>query len=63
MATGKCYGLLHVEKMELEIGYSLIPLVDADQGEDLLDRIIIKKAVRENSDLLSHLLEYAIICN
>ncbi len=33
--------LLHVEKMELEIGYSLIPLVDADQGGDLLDRIIM----------------------
>jgi len=33
--------LLHVEKMELEIGYTLIPLVDADQGGDLLDRIIM----------------------
>ena len=33
--------LLHVEKMELEIGYSLIPLVDSDQGGDLLDRIIM----------------------
>ncbi|MGI6513410.1 MAG: flagellar biosynthesis protein FlhA [Syntrophomonadaceae bacterium] len=33
--------LLHIEKMELEIGYTLIPLVDADQGGDLLDRIIM----------------------
>lgn len=33
--------LLRVEKMELEIGYSLIPLVDVDQGGDLLDRIIM----------------------
>ena len=32
--------LLHIEKMELEIGYTLIPLVDADQGGDL-DRIIM----------------------
>lgn len=32
-------GLLRVDPIELEIGYSLIPLVDADQGGDLLDRI------------------------
>lgn len=31
--------LLQVDKVELEIGYSLIPLVDVDQGGDLLDRI------------------------
>ncbi len=31
--------LLTVEAMELEIGYMLIPLVDRDQGGDLLDRI------------------------
>ena len=30
---------LHVDPMELEIGYGLIPLVDARQGGDLLDRI------------------------
>jgi flagellar biosynthesis protein FlhA len=30
---------LHVDPMELEIGYGLIPLVDAKQGGDLLDRI------------------------
>ncbi|MFW5775178.1 MAG: flagellar biosynthesis protein FlhA [Chitinivibrionales bacterium] len=30
---------LHVDAMELEIGYGLIPLVDAKQGGDLLDRI------------------------
>jgi flagellar biosynthesis protein FlhA len=31
--------LLSVDTMELEIGYRLIPLVDAAQGGDLLDRI------------------------
>lgn len=30
---------LHVDPMELEIGYGLIQLVDAKQGGDLLDRI------------------------
>ena len=30
---------LHVDPMELEIGYGLIPLVDRSQGGDLLDRI------------------------
>ena len=33
--------LLQVEPMELEIGYSLIPLVDTGQGGDLLDRIVM----------------------
>jgi len=33
--------LLQVEKMEMELGYGLIPLVDAEQGGDLLDRIIM----------------------
>ncbi|MCS7234212.1 MAG: flagellar biosynthesis protein FlhA [Synergistetes bacterium] len=31
--------LLQVDPMEIEIGYSLIPLVDPKQGGDLLDRI------------------------
>src|SRR5690606_3216540 len=31
--------LLKLDPIELEIGYSLIPLVDANQGGDLLDRI------------------------
>ncbi len=31
--------LLHVDQMELEIGYGLIPLVDPDQKGDLLDRV------------------------
>ncbi len=30
---------LHVDPMELEIGYGLIPLVDTKQGGDLLERI------------------------
>jgi len=33
--------LLQVDPMELEIGYSLIPLVDISQGGDLLDRIVM----------------------
>lgn len=33
--------LLQVEKMELELGYGLIPLVDSDQGGDLLERIVM----------------------
>ncbi len=33
--------LLAVDPMELEIGYSLIPMVDATQGGDLLDRIVM----------------------
>ena len=33
--------LLQVDPMELEIGYSLIPMVDISQGGDLLDRIIM----------------------
>jgi len=31
--------LLHIDPMELEIGYGLIPLVDREQGGDLLDRV------------------------
>ena len=31
--------LLLVDELELEIGYGLIPMVDPDQGGDLLDRI------------------------
>ena len=35
--------------MELELGYGLIPLVDTDQGGDLLDRIVmIRRRVRRN---------------
>jgi len=31
--------LLHIDPMEIEIGYGLIPLVDVEQGGDLLDRV------------------------
>ena len=34
-------GLLSVDPLELELGYGLIPLVDADQGGDLLDRVVM----------------------
>lgn len=33
--------LLQVDPMELEIGYSLIPLVDVSRGGDLLDRVVM----------------------
>ncbi|WP_434511468.1 flagellar biosynthesis protein FlhA [Desulfitobacterium sp. AusDCA] len=33
--------LLQVDNMELELGYALIALVDAQQGGDLLDRIVL----------------------
>lgn len=33
--------LVGIDPMELEIGYALIPLVDAQQGGDLLDRILL----------------------
>jgi flagellar biosynthesis protein FlhA len=33
--------LLSVDQMELEIGYNLIPLVDTNQGGDLLNRITL----------------------
>jgi flagellar biosynthesis protein FlhA len=35
------YSLLQVDPVELEMGYGLIPLVDAGQGGDLLDRIVM----------------------
>jgi flagellar biosynthesis protein FlhA len=35
----KADDLLHVDPLALEIGYSLIPLADQDNGGDLLDRI------------------------
>jgi flagellar biosynthesis protein FlhA len=33
--------LLHVDPIEFEFGYALIPLADAKQGGDLLDRIVM----------------------
>ena len=33
--------LLNVDPIEFEFGYGLIPLVDAEQGGDLLDRVIM----------------------
>ncbi len=33
--------LLHIDPMELEIGYGLIPLVDTEKGGDLLSRITL----------------------
>ncbi|MBF0245302.1 MAG: flagellar biosynthesis protein FlhA [Planctomycetes bacterium] len=36
-------GLLKLDQMELEVGYSLIPLVDSSQGGDLLERITMMR--------------------
>jgi len=33
--------LIQVDPIELEFGYSIFPLVDADQGGDLLDRVVM----------------------
>lgn len=33
--------LLHIDPIELELGYGLIPLVDTEQGGDLLDRVVM----------------------
>lgn len=33
--------LLHVDQIELEFGYGIIPLADANQGGDLLDRVVL----------------------
>ena len=35
--------LLKLDQLELEVGYSLIPLVDASQGGDLLERITMMR--------------------
>lgn len=37
----KVIGLLQLDKLELEIGYGLIPLADQKQGGDILDRIVM----------------------
>lgn len=42
-APEKPVALLQVDQMELEIGYGLIALVDAEQGGDLLDRITLMR--------------------
>jgi flagellar biosynthesis protein FlhA len=33
--------LIHVEPIEFEFGYALVPLVDAKQGGDMLDRVVM----------------------
>ncbi len=39
--TDSVYSLLHVDPIELELGYGLIPLVDSKQGGDLLERVVM----------------------
>lgn len=35
------FSLLHIDPIELELGYGLIPLVDNKQGGDLLERVVM----------------------
>lgn len=35
------YGLLNVEQIEMEFGYSLLPLVDESSGGNFLDRVVM----------------------
>ena len=35
------YSLLHVDPIEVEFGYNIIPLADTNQGGDLLDRVVM----------------------
>jgi len=35
------YSLLHIDPLELELGYGLIPLVDEKQGGDILERVVM----------------------
>ncbi|MCX8028801.1 MAG: flagellar biosynthesis protein FlhA [Brevinematales bacterium] len=45
--------VLSVEPMEIEIGYNLIPLVDKEQGGDLVDRIkLIRKRIGQELGVL-----------
>lgn len=34
------FSLVQVDPLEIELGYNLVPLVDAQQGGDLLDRVV-----------------------
>lgn len=35
------YGLLNVEQIEMEFGYSLIPLADESNGGNFIDRVVM----------------------
>jgi len=41
--TDNLLDIIQVDPVELEIGYSLIPLVDPDQGGEILDRITLMR--------------------
>jgi len=41
MPESRAEDLIKVDALEIEIGYGLIPLVDANQGGDLLDRVTV----------------------
>lgn len=41
--TDNLFDMIQIDPVELEIGYSLIPLVDPDQGGEILDRITLMR--------------------
>ncbi|MFQ5705959.1 MAG: flagellar biosynthesis protein FlhA [bacterium] len=44
---------LHVDPLEIEIGYSLIPLIDVNQGGDLLDSLtMIRKQIAQELGII-----------
>ncbi len=44
---------LHVDPLEIEIGYSLIPLIDVNQGGDLLDSLtMIRKQIAQQLGII-----------
>ena len=45
--------LLNVDPIEFEFGYGLIPLVDATQGGDLLDRVVMIRRQSQLNSVLS----------
>ena len=56
--------LLNVDPIEFEFGYGLIPLVDATQGGDLLDRVVmIRRQLALKLGLLFLLCGFVIISN
>lgn len=47
-STEQVLEMLHIEPMELELGYRLVPLIEADTGGDLLERIAnIRKQIAQ----------------
>ena len=52
--------LLQVDPIELELGYGLIPLVDVNQGGDLLDRVLMIPVIRLRDNIQINPNQYII---